>query len=42
MALELSLFYSPRLSSELRSLAFARESYMHEAAPPAPPASLAG
>ncbi|GAA6013193.1 hypothetical protein JCM8202_003054 [Rhodotorula sphaerocarpa] len=41
MALELSLFYSPRLSSELRSLAFARESYMHEAAPPAPPASLA-
>lgn len=42
MALELSLFYSPRLAGELRALAFARQTYMHKVAPPAPPAALAG
>lgn len=42
MALELSLFYSPRLAGLLRDLAFARQTYMHKSAPPVPPASLAG
>lgn len=41
MALELSLFYSPRLAGLLRDLAFARQTYMHKSAPPVPPASLA-
>ncbi|GAA5991549.1 hypothetical protein JCM10908_005756 [Rhodotorula pacifica] len=41
MALELSLFYSPRLSVQLRDLAYARQTYMHKPAPPVPPASLA-
>lgn len=41
MALELSLFYSPRLAGLLRDLAFACQTYMHKSAPPVPPASLA-